>query len=112
MVLYEYDIKRIAQVHDYIHGHLGEDLDRNILALKFGLSSSTLDRHFYYCYKITLPQYIRKCRMETAMDMITGRKLAISEVAISTGFKNISSFSHAFTKYFGKPPTTVLKDGN
>jgi AraC-like DNA-binding protein len=110
MILYENDIKRMEETRDYILIHLDEELDRSSLSQKMGMSCATLDRHFYYCFKVTLARFIKSARMAEAVKLLNQQTLTISKISGLLGFKEVSHFSHAFTDYYGKPPLVYVKE--
>ena len=51
--------------------------------------------------------FIRTIRLNYALELLQSRKHTITEVSELCGFSNVSYFSTAFKKYFGKTPTEV-----
>lgn len=70
-------------------------------------------RSFYRVFKTqigTTPQkYYQKMAMETAFHLIKTTSLGITEIALETGFSSKTSFSRAFQKQFGMPPSQIRK---
>ena len=51
---------------------------------------------------------IRKLRMEFAMDLLTNKKLSVTQTAYACGFDSLSYFSKQFKKTYGTSPSDVL----
>ncbi|MEA1932868.1 MAG: helix-turn-helix transcriptional regulator [Thermodesulfobacteriota bacterium] len=49
--------------------------------------------------------YLRKLRMEKAMDLIRHGEMNITEIAYDIGYNSISPFSKIFAEYFGIKPS-------
>jgi AraC-like DNA-binding protein len=46
--------------------------------------------------------------LKQAADLLTSKKLSVSEVAYATGFSGLSYFSNAFRKFYGMSPTEYV----
>jgi YesN/AraC family two-component response regulator len=53
--------------------------------------------------------FIRKIRLQRAMELLTTTDLSISEIAYDVGFNDPNYFSRAFSKEFGKTPSEYRK---
>jgi len=104
MVLYNDDITRVAEISKFIDANFDQQLNVKNLCKKFTISSSTLQRHFISCYDKPVSIYIRRCRMFQAMALIIEHSIPISQIGFAVGYNHRSAFTHAFTKFFGKPP--------
>lgn len=110
MLLFESDVKRLEDIRSFILEHLGMDLTAVMIAKEFGIGKSTLHRHFRAHFKLSLHNYILKCRMEKAMELIVTRACNISQAGTAVGFKEASSFTRAFINYFGHPPKDYFRE--
>lgn len=99
----------IALTRDYIINHLHTSLTVCGLSAMFSMADSTLRRHFYLQYKISIHRFILQQRMEMAMLLVKQRHHPINEIATKVGYHELSNFSHAFKKYFGVSPSTISK---
>jgi YesN/AraC family two-component response regulator len=78
-----------------------------------GLSShpSYLSREFSrYFDDLSFGEYIRKLRIEKAIQPMGSSQYSLSEIAYLTGFSDQSHFNRIFKKHFGKMPTAYKKD--
>lgn len=108
IILFKDDLQRLDNVCLYIHAHLSSDLNLNELAWLFGSSPSKLKRQFKYRYKKSLREYILRCRMHVAHELIMGANSTIGEIALRVGYKSRTSFTHAFSTFFGYAPFDLL----
>lgn len=108
VILYTSDRNRIADIMKYIELNLKNDLSVSNLAREFGSSENTLRRHFKYLSNKSLREYILQCRMKEAHKLVASKEFSINIIAHEVGYKNRTSFTHAFTKYYGVPPFDVL----
>ncbi|TKT87964.1 helix-turn-helix domain-containing protein [Dyadobacter frigoris] len=62
----------------------------------------------------TFVNFYTQIRMERALKLLNeNRACSISNLAISSGYKNVQEFSKSFVKYYGYTPYSVLiRDAN
>ncbi len=87
---------------DYLEGN---PLSLRNLSGHFGLSPRELEQAIRQQYHTTVPGYILKVRMERAMELVRDPGISIGEIVITLGYKDFSSFTRAFSKYHGHPPS-------
>jgi len=109
IILYHDDIIRLDEIKNFIDQNFNHELHIKSLSEKFTISKSTLIRHFRSCYDVSISGYILKCRMSHAMTLLTTHAIPISQIGITVGYQDRSAFTHAFTKFFGKPPAFYLR---
>lgn len=99
-------ISRINKTFDYIESHLDSPITLEDLAAVASFSKYHFNRIFHSIVRETPFQFIQRVRLEkAAMLMLTNRKMTISEVALKTGFPDISVFSRNFKGFFGVSPS-------
>lgn len=76
-----------------------EDLGREV-----GCSPFYLSRTFSKELGVTIPQFIRRLRLERAADLLREGKMNVTEVALEVGYNSLSHFSQAFHQHFGCCP--------
>ena len=69
------------------------------------MGQPNLSRILRELYGTTTNRLIWMRRMETACDLLRSSPLNIGEIAARCGYANIYTFSHAFRRAFGVPPT-------
>jgi len=93
-------IERINRVIDYIELNLEEKIDLEKLAEIACLSKYHFHRIFYSFTKEPLYSFINRIRVERAAALLITQKCSITDIALSCGFNESSTFSRAFKKYF------------
>lgn len=68
-------------------------------------------RFFKQYMNMTCVEYINQCRMEEAAARLASGRESVTEVALDTGFGNLSYFNRVFKKRFGMTPGAYRKDG-
>ncbi|MFP5439588.1 MAG: helix-turn-helix domain-containing protein [Bacteroidia bacterium] len=72
-----------------------------------GRSLSTFKRDFEKLFGTTPSRWLQQKRLDEALYLITQKGTKVSDVYIEVGFENLSHFSFAFKKAFGKAPTQI-----
>jgi AraC-like DNA-binding protein len=79
------------------------------LARSVAMSESKLKRIFKIVYGAPVFEYFQKHRMQKARQMLLSGAFSVKDVGYTLGYSNLSNFSVAFKKEFGKLPSEVLK---
>ncbi|MDX2443203.1 MAG: helix-turn-helix domain-containing protein [Bacteroidales bacterium] len=79
------------------------------LANKIGMSRSNLLRKVKKLNGQSVSQFIRKVRLENAMEMLKENDQTVSEVSYEVGFGSTSYFVKCFHDQYGYPPGEVSK---
>ena len=95
---------RVLEIMHYIDEHLAEDLDIDALAETFYISKFHMMRLFHREVGTTIHTYLSQRRLLQARDFI-GRGMRATEACYRSGFRSYSSFTRAYSKYFGTTPT-------
>jgi YesN/AraC family two-component response regulator len=108
--------KRIPEWAVELKDIIQDQIDTNLnLSLKD--ISQELDVHPAYLSRefskhfdnLTFGEYIRKLRIEKAIDLLKSTKHSLSEIAYLTGFSDQSHFNRIFKKHTGKNPSEFKK---
>lgn len=75
-----------------------------------GRSLSAFKREFRHLFHTTPGAWLTKRRLEEAHFQIRHANRSPSDVYLDVGFENLSHFSFAFKKQFGKSPQAVVKE--
>ena len=100
--------RRISAVMEYIAGHLTEDLTVDQIADAAYLSRYHLMHLFKQATGYTLGNYITEKRLLLARDLLRSGT-PVTSVCFDCGFKNYSTFSRAYKKYFESTPSDAKK---
>ena len=76
---------------------------------QFHLSEKYISRYFKEHFHITLSQYVTYLRLEHAKQMLQETDISVTEVAMQSGYQNISYFIMSFKKTYGVSPLKYRK---
>ena len=102
--------KLCETIKHYIDTHLFSIGSLSELAEKCGYNYSYLSFLFKKVTGITLSDYYKKKRFESAKLMIQENKLKITEISNLLGYNSVYAFSKAFKDEFGKSPKNFYKE--
>lgn len=94
----------IAKAVDYIYDHLHTRIKLDTLAAHTKLDPSYLSRLFKKEVGLSVSDYIRSQKIETAKNMLAYSEYTIAEIASVLAFPNQSYFSEVFRKATGMSP--------
>jgi len=77
------------------------DLDIEHFASEVGVSRMQLYRKFNALTNMTVKEFIRSIRLKRAAQLLLEKKLNVTEIAYSVGFKDMSHFRKSFHREFG-----------
>ncbi len=95
----------IAEVAQWIGGHLTEDLSVQELAYRSCLSERQFSRRFLSAFHVTPAQFVERARLDAARERLAEFHLSVESIARSVGFQSDDSFRRAFERHFGLAPT-------
>ena len=101
--------KQLNKVNNYIRSNYFTDITLKDLADLVSLSEYHFARLYKQAADITPYQYILHCRFEKAQQLLTHTELTMQQIAFEIGYKDDSSFSKAFNKFFGIAPGKYRK---
>ena len=93
-----------AVVRDQIKLHLGDMPPKlSEIARILGLTDRDFQRQLKD-HGLAFPDLLRAARQELALHYMTDRDMALTEIAYSLGYSELSAFSRAFRNWTGVPP--------
>ena len=102
-------VQRAHEARRLIDEKLHAPLTVQELAKAVGINATTLRQDFLATHGETIFAYGQERRMRYAHELLVQNDLNVSQVAFAIGFADVSSFSTAFRRYFGYPPSLVRK---
>ncbi|PID55562.1 hypothetical protein CSB45_15380, partial [candidate division KSB3 bacterium] len=78
------------------------------LAKRVGTNECYLKKGFRDKMGMSIGEYICELRMARALDLLETGKHTVTETALAVGYNNLSHFSIAFKKFYGKSPLRYL----
>lgn len=103
-----YLYQRIIQAKQFIDKNYADKIEIDDISGKAFFSKFHFIRLFKKIYGKTPYQYLTSVRIDNAVLLFQKNK-SVSEVCISVGFENLSSFSELFKKIVGISPSDFLK---
>lgn len=100
----------IQPAFDYIHDHYTEaDLEVSTLARLCNITPEYLRTLFHQSCGASPLSYINRLRMERAKELLDSGVLSVGEVALQSGYTDLSYFSRLFKKNTGYAPSEYKK---
>jgi len=95
---------RVARTKELLARDLAQPPTLEMLGREVGCSPFYLSRIFSKEVGLTIPQFLRKLRMERAAELLRGGKHNVTEAATEVGYASLSHFSKAFCETIGCCP--------
>ncbi|MBM7567842.1 AraC family transcriptional regulator [Paenibacillus sacheonensis] len=102
--------KWTARTLNHMHTHYMEGITVADVVRVAGVHRSHLYGELTRLTGMGPQQYLTKLRMERAAEMLQLRAYSITEIALSLGYPELYSFSRAFCKHYGMPPSRYPRD--
>lgn len=102
--------RHVADCIDYIHDHLHTRITAESLAKHAGLAPSYLSRLFKKETGLSISEYIRFKKIETARNMLVYSDYSPSRISSILAFPSQSYFTEIFRKYTGTTPLKYRMD--
>jgi AraC family transcriptional regulator len=100
---------QLEQVMNYIDEYLSQDISLSELAAVVQMGSRHFSRLFKQSTGRSPYQYLIRCRVERAKELLQRRSLSIAETAQAVGFANQSHLSRHFKRWSGVSPKSVQR---
>lgn len=98
--------KFIQMLNEIIYSNIQNELfGVSELAYELNMSWSNLHRRIKNATGNSVSQYLRKVRLNKALELLMDQSNTISEVAFEVGFGSVNYFSRCFRDNFGYPPS-------
>lgn len=96
--------KVIDRICTFIEEHLDEDLSLVRLAEIHYFNPSYLSRFFKHEFGMNVSEYIDKCRLRKAKELLRNHEIKVRDVASAVGYEAAHSFTRFFKKMTGLTP--------
>ena len=101
---------RLAPAMQQMHGQIARSWTMAQLAKKAALSRSAFFERFTRTVGLPPMEYLLAWRMTVAKDLLRRHDYGLSEVAERVGYSSASTFSTAFSRYVGQPPSHYARE--
>ena len=103
------DEKFASRINEIILKNIDNfDFNSEMLAQELGVSRTGLFRKIKALTGLSASNYIRNVRLKKAAQMLKEKRLQISEIALLTGFQQLSYFSKCFKEQYKKSPSDFM----
>lgn len=99
-------VARVTRAVRMIDQHSEDELSLGSLAQESGLSPYHFLRTFQQVTGVTPHQYIRRARLRKAAIRLASEREKVLDIALDSGFGDVSNFNRAFRTEFGVSPRT------
>lgn len=89
----------------YTMDHIAAPLTLKSVAKAAGVSKRTLERRFDEEAGLSFREFLRRARMQTALELLARPGARVKSAAHAVGFSSEASFTRAFTEVVGERPT-------
>lgn len=104
------DVQIVYDTARYIQNNVcSTDLSIGVLADRISVSRFRLVRAFAKVKNMPPMEFVIRCRLEKACELIRSHRYSLSEVSQMTGYKNYSTFARVFKKYYDITPKEYRK---
>ncbi|HHX01334.1 MAG TPA: AraC family transcriptional regulator [Firmicutes bacterium] len=104
-------IAGIQNAIEYIEDHLTEEISIEDIAAEAFVSAFHFQRIFTALCGFTVGEYIRNRRLSMAAQELSRTDTKVIDVAVKYGYDSPDSFTRAFTKFHGIPPSAAKLKG-
>ena len=104
----------ISELEALIQDHVDTNLSISLKGVSEAvqMNPTYLSREFAnYFDNLTFGEYIRKLRIEKAIQLLDQPEHSLLDIAFLTGFSDQSHFTRVFKKFVGKSPAAYRKEG-
>jgi AraC family transcriptional regulator, transcriptional activator of the genes for pyochelin and ferripyochelin receptors len=102
-----HDIERIDRARAIMLQDLGSTLTLAALARRIGLNRTKLALGFKEVYGTSVQAYWRDARLSRARELLQSAGARVTDVALTVGYSELSSFTRAFSRRFGVLPKAL-----
>lgn len=101
--------QRLHSLLDFISKHVESNLTVREMAEFMSMSEKYFSGYFHFHIGMSPKQYLTKCRMTHAIQLLSDPDNSISEIASRLHFSDQYSFTKSFKKYYGETPGKFRK---
>ena len=96
---------------EYVEQNYDKGISLAQMAEDLGLDESYLSKQFKEKVGVSFIQYVTKCRMDKAKELLSDPSMKLKDIAELLGMGNVQSFIRTFKKYEGMTPGQYRENG-
>ena len=101
----------VKELKEIIQDQIDTNLNLTDISKSLDINPSYLSREFSKHFNnLSFGEYIRKLRIEKAIELMKQNKYSLTEIAYLTGFSDQSHFTRIFKQHTGKNPSAFKKE--
>jgi len=101
----------VKELKEIIQDHVDTNLSLTDVSKSLDIHPAYLSREFSKHFNnLSFGEYIRKLRIEKAIELINQGTYSLTEIAYLTGFSDQSHFTRIFKQHLGKNPSAYKKE--
>jgi AraC family transcriptional regulator len=101
---------QLRRVIEFIHERLADDISLDEIASVAQLSQFHFSRLFKQSTNSSVHEYVTRCRVERAKQLLASGELTITDVALQVGFYDQSHLTHHFRRVLGTTPGAFARE--
>jgi transcriptional regulator GlxA family with amidase domain len=91
-------------LHDWINGHLADDLSLPVLASRAGMSERSFSRHYAGATGLTPARAVERLRVEAARRLLSESRLPVKRISRQCGFGSEETMRRSFLRLLAVTP--------
>jgi transcriptional regulator GlxA family with amidase domain len=95
---------QFGALHDWINGHLADDLSLSVLSNQAGMSERSFSRHYAEATGLTPARAIERLRVEAARRLLSESRLPVKRIAQRCGFGSEETMRRSFHRLIDISP--------
>ncbi len=100
----------VTQALEYIQAHVGDrNLDVTAVCEYAGVGVKRLTRMFQRRFDMSVADYMNRCRIAAAKELLQNPKMTVAQVADRVGYNSSDTLARNFRKFEGVTPTEYRK---
>ena len=99
----------MREIANYFEAHYTERLTLADLAVRWGMSKNTLMRRFRSVFRTPPIDYLIRLRVDHAAALLVTTENEVTDIALSSGFNDVSNFIHTFKRIVGTTPSSYRR---
>ncbi|MBQ1193334.1 MAG: helix-turn-helix domain-containing protein [Lachnospiraceae bacterium] len=101
--------KVVVQIENYVKSNYSQNISLKEMGQKFYINSAYLGQIFRKAYGISFREYLNKCRIDKASELLIKTDDMVYEIAETVGYNDADYFVNKFIAMKGCSPTTYRK---
>ena len=97
-------VMKVKEIEQFLNAHLEVRYTLQELSERFGLSVSTIRRCFSGVFGYSVAEYMKKRRIDEAVQLLSQTELPIADISTNLGYENPSKFAAVFRSYMQISP--------